>query len=260
MKTLAITNQKGGVGKTALVVNFALYFVERGLKTAVVDLDIQGNSSFTLSAHAAKTKASDFFLTALPSLPDAPEGTDEGGRLTLFPGDTKLVKAEESGDSAAAVMNLRKGLSALATAGYDVCLLDSPAAPGVRFMAGLLAADYILAPIELEAYSIQGIGSLVTTIANARKMNPKAQFLGMLANKVDKRTPRHTLHLAQLQEAYPQLLLPTTIGLRGSIAESLVSGAPVWKNKKTAARQAAKEIRQAAEYVYAKMGLGKRTK
>lgn len=248
MKTLTITNQKGGVGKTTLVVNFALCFAERGAKVAVVDMDVQGNCSFTLADLALPIKTADLFSGKIPELAVARVG------VSLFPGDGRLMAVEEE-DTEVAAEHLRRGLDRLAAAGYDVCLLDSPAAFGVRFMAGLLAADFILAPIELEAYSIQGIGNLVNTIANARKLNPRMRLLGMLANKVDRRTPRHARHLEQLTAAYPQLLLPMTIGLRGSIAEALVSGEPVWKNKKTAARTAAQEIRAAADYVFDKMNV-----
>ena len=77
----------------------------------------------------------------------------------------------------------------------------------------------------------------------------------MLANKVDGRNPRHKDHLAQLKNAYAELLLPVTVGLRASVAEALVQGKPVWENKKNATRTAAKEIREAAELVAEQIGL-----
>jgi hypothetical protein len=98
--------------------------------------------------------------------------------------------------------------------------------------AALLAADYVLSPIELEAYSIQGIKQIVTTIANLRKANPKLKFLGMVPSKVDARNPRHGRHLQELERAYPQLMIPTGVGLRSSIADALASRVPVWKIKK----------------------------
>lgn len=252
MKTLTVTNQKGGVGKTALLVNFALRFAEHNLAVAVVDLDIQGNCSFTLSDYVNEHKifASDLFSGRVKSIPGAKPG------ITLFPGDTRLIAVEEGSTTLSdAVDSLRGSLIRLADAGYQVCLLDSPAAPGIRFMSALLAAGFILAPIELEAYSIQGIGNLVRTVANVRKANPDATFLGMIANKVDRRSPRHSENLQQLREAYPELLLPMTIGLRGSIAEALVRGEPVWHSRKTAARMAAREIKDTADYIYRRMGL-----
>lgn len=246
MKTLVVANQKGGVGKTALVVNFAWDFAERGNRIAVVDMDVQGNCSFTLGKNAGAIKASELLLGTTEAFPTAEEG------ITLFPGDNRL-QTVETNDSGKIAENLHRGLQCLDAAGYDFCLVDSPAAFGVRFMIGLLTADYVLAPIELEAYSIQGIKQLVATFSNARKVNPKLKFLGILANKVDRRNPRHREHLSQLTSAYGSLFLPTTIGLRGSIAEALVSGEPVWKNRKTAAREAAKEIRAAANLVYKKV-------
>lgn len=245
MKTLVTANQKGGVGKTALVVNFALDFAERGAKVAVIDLDVQGNCSFTLSDHALAVKASDVILDGVAVFPTATPG------VALIPGDNRLaVVREDEAEMRVALGNLRQGLAGLAVAGYDLCLLDSPAALGSRFLLGLWAADCVLAPIELEAYSIQGIKHLVAVISNARKINPKLRFLGMLANKVDGRNPRHREHFEQLRQAYGSMLAPVSIGLRGSIAEALVNGLPVWKSKKTAARIAAKEVRAAADWVY----------
>ena len=248
MKTLVVANQKGGVGKTALVVNFALDFAERGAKVAVIDLDVQGNCSFTLADYSLTARASDIVLDGKTDFPGVVEG------IGLLAGDNRLITVEQNVVAGkAAAGNLARGLEGLRAAGYDFCLLDSPAAFGIRFMAGLLTADFVLAPIELEAYSIQGIKHLVATISNARKTNKKLCFLGMLANKVDARNPRHAGHLKQLRQAYGNLLIPSTVGLRSSIAEALVSGMPVWKSKKTAARAAAKEVREAAEWVYAAM-------
>jgi len=94
---------------------------------------------------------------------------------------------------------------------------------------------------------------MVTTIAHLRKANPKLQFLGMVPSKVDGRNPRHARHLEELERAYPQLMMPTGVGLRSSIADALASRVPVWKIKKTAARKATQEIRALAAHVFEKM-------
>ena len=108
-------------------------------------------------------------------------------------------------------------------------------------------------PVEMEAYSLQGMKKMVSVIGNLRKMNPKLRFLGMVPNKVDARKPRHVANLATLQQAYPQLVLPFSIGARDSIAEALGEQMPVWKIKKTAARKATQEVRALGEYVFTKM-------
>ena len=73
---------------------------------------------------------------------------------------------------------------------------------------------------------------MVTTITNIRRANPKLKFLGMVPSKVDARNPRHGRHLKELNQAYPQLMVPAGIGLRSSIADALASCVPVWKIKK----------------------------
>jgi chromosome partitioning protein len=90
-------------------------------------------------------------------------------------------------------------------------------------------------------------------LLNLRKANPKLKFLGMVPSKVDARNPRHGRHLQELERAYPQLMIPTGVGLRSSIADALASRVPVWKIKKTAARKATQEIRALATHVFEKM-------
>ncbi|KAJ8138904.1 hypothetical protein OY671_007883, partial [Metschnikowia pulcherrima] len=93
--------------------------------------------------------------------------------------------------------------------------------------AALLSADFAASPIELEAYSLQGIEKMVTTIANIRRANPASKFLGMIPSKVDGRNPRHGQHLDESTRAYPQLVIPTPIGNRSSVADASASGVPV---------------------------------
>ena len=91
---------------------------------------------------------------------------------------------------------------------------------------------------------------MMTTIGHIRKTtNPDLVFMGMVPSKVDARNPRHVRHLKELTSAYPQYVIPATIGLRSSIADALASRIPVWRNKKTAARKAAKEVHALTTHV-----------
>lgn len=248
MKTLVTANQKGGVGKTSTLVHLAFDFCERGKKVVVIDLDTQGNASYTLQDHSTGVVASSFFK-------DEPIGNvcgEETPSLALIESDAALANMEamslgRAGD------NFRAGIASLEAQGFDVCLIDTAPSLGICMAAALIAADYVLSPIELEAYSILGIKKMNTAISNVRKANPGLKFLGMVPSKVDSRNPRHGLHLEQLRQAYPELMLPASIGLRSSIADALATGVPVWKVKKTAARKAAKEVRALAEIVFTKM-------
>ena len=249
MKTLVTANQKGGVGKTSTLVHLAFDFFERGLKVVVIDLDTQANASYTLQSFQSGMNASELFAGGVPNY--AQISTDSEG-MTLIESDAGLANMEKMTLSDAG-RNFREAIQALDEQGYDVCLIDTAPSLGVTMSAALLAADFVISPIELEAYSIQGIKKMVTTIINIRKANPKLKFLGMVPSKVDSRNPRHGRHLEELNQAYPQLMVPAGIGLRSSIADALASCVPVWKIKKTAARKAAQEVRALAAHVYEKM-------
>ncbi|KAI5911999.1 ParA family protein [Azoarcus sp. PA01] len=252
MKTMVTANQKGGVGKTSTVVHVAFDFLERGLRVAVIDLDTQANASFTLQGHQSGYLASQMFDLDADSLRQWFTCRVDGPAIHLIASDARLADMEKRGVSEASA-SFKANVVALADCGFDVVLVDTAPSLGVGMAAALFAADYVLSPIELEAYSIQGIKRMVTTIANVRKVNTKLKFLGMMPSKVDARNPRHVRHLDELHKAYPQLMIPASVGLRSSIADALASGVPVWKIKKTAARKAAKEVRDVADYVFTKM-------
>ncbi len=247
MKTLVIANQKGGVGKTSTLVHLAFDFFERNKRVVVIDLDTQGNASYTLQEFRTGVIASNFF-NGDPF--DAVNGDNVG--IALIESDAALANMETMSLGRAGE-HFRAGIANLAEQGFEVCLIDTAPSLGVSMAAALIAADYVLSPIELEAYSIQGIKKMNAVITNVRKANPKLQFLGMVPSKVDGRNPRHKQHLEQLKKTYPQLMIPVSVGLRSSIADALASGVPVWKIRKTAARKAAKEVRALADFMFNKM-------
>ena len=254
MKTLVTAIQKGGQGKTFATCHLAFDFHERGLRVAVIDLDTQGNASFTLSAHQSGYLASQLFTGDVDGLRACFSPRDNNS-LALIAADANLANLDKMELSQAA----RALRASVATLGefFDVCLIDTPPSLGVAMTAAVLSAGYMLSPIEMEAYSLQGMKKMVAVIGNLRKLNPSLRFLGMVPNKVDARKPRHVSNLATLQKAYPQFVLPFSIGARDSIAEALGEQMPVWKIKKTAARQATLEVRALADYVYTKMEIAR---
>jgi chromosome partitioning protein len=256
MKTLVVAQQKGGVGKTSSLVHLAFDFLERGLRVAVIDLDTQGNASFTLQEFGCSYQSSYLFDKNGHALCRAFAHLPAGPLIQLIASDAALANMEKRSltDAAAA---FKENIQALSKCGFDAVLIDTAPALGVSLAAALYAADCILSPIELEAYSIQGIKKMLTTIANVRRLNTKLKFLGMVPSKVDARNPRHVRHQSELQTAYPKLMVPAAIGLRSSIADALASGVPVWKIKKTAARKASQELRALAAYVFEKMEMKK---
>lgn len=107
--------------------------------------------------------------------------------------------------------------------------------------AALIVANYVLSPIELEEYSIDGIEKMLKTVFGVKnKWNPDLNFLGMLPNRFNPRSEAQRETLKQLLSKYAHLLIAAKIGIRSSIPEALSEGKPVWHLKKTAAREATK--------------------
>ena len=253
MKTLVIAQQKGGVGKTSSIVHLAFDFLERGLRVAVIDLDTQGNASFTLHDFNSDYPASQLFDQNGDDLRKWFHGLPDGPLMRLIAADAVLANMEKRSLTDAAVV-FNQNITALADSGFDVVLIDTPPALGVSLASALYAADCVMSPIELEAYSIQGIKKMLTTIANIRKLNTKLKFLGIVASKVDARNPRHVRHQDELKAAYPQLMIPGGIGLRSSIADALASGVPVWKIKKDRRTQGHARSQSACRLCFRKNG------
>ncbi|MDH5480385.1 MAG: ParA family protein, partial [Nitrosomonas sp.] len=241
MKTLVTANQKGGVGKTATLVNLALDFMERGLRVVVLDLDVQANASFTLQEYASGFNSSQMYEKNGKALSNLFHNLPKEPLLKLIGSDVKMSDIEKRKISEVLTI-FNDNINTLDTCGFDVALIDTAPSIGVNLITALCVADYVLSPIEMETYSIQGIKKMMTTIGHIRKTNPNLAFMGMVPCKVDARNPRHVRHLEELMSAYPQYVIPATIGLRSSIADALASRIPVWRIKKTAARKAAKEV------------------
>lgn len=248
MKTLVTAIQKGGVGKTSTVVHLAFYFEELGLRVAVIDTDVQGNASYTLNQFKSGFSTSQIFNGDMTGLKNALDAFGSEPGVFLVEADAGLADMEKRSLSDAA-KKFNESIKIISSYNFDICIVDTPPSLGVSMASSLYSADYVLSPVELETYSMQGIKKMVATIASVRQTNKKLKFLGMLPSKVDGRNPRHVKHKKELDSSYPQLLLPTSIGLRGSIAEALSKGIPVWRIKKSAARVASKEIKGLAEHI-----------
>ncbi|WP_392423443.1 ParA family protein [Eikenella halliae] len=251
MKTIVVAQQKGGVGKTALALHLAWFLTERkNSKVLFIDLDTQGNATYSLSGvkQIVGMGSGNLFSTGLTVTYDFSDSP-----LVLLPAGSMLANIQNLSLQEAASAFL-SNFNAIKEMGYfDYCVIDTPPSLGNALAAALMAADFVVCPIELETYSIQGIGQMALTINNIKKINKKLTFLGLLPSKVDMRNPRHIKHLAQIKRQYSDYLIPVSIGLRSSIADAVASSVPVWHIKRTVARKAAKEVNAVAEYIFTRM-------
>lgn len=250
MKTLANAIQKGGQGKTMTTCHLAFDGARRGLRVVVIDLDPQGNASYTLEAHACGLFASQMFDDS-PDLVRSFFASRDNSGITLIHNDELLANIEKLDLEDAATL-LRTHVDALSQY-FDVCLIDTPPFLSNVMASALLSADFVMSPVELEPYSLQGMEKMVAVIQNLREANPALQFIGMLPNRYNVKIPRHVQNMAILREAYADLVMPFDIRQRDSIAEALGNQIPVWEVKKTAARDATREICAMTQYVFEKM-------
>ena len=245
MKTIVLTNQKGGVGKTTIAVHLAMALREAGKRILFVDIDPQANSSKTLASNAVGVLTSQLFE-------ESPVAFDVHDGINLIEADSKMVDIEQKNLSV--VRNFKSHLEQLQNK-FDFCIIDSPPGLGNRMTSALIVADYVLSPIELEEYSIDGITKMLQTVFGVKqKLNPELQFLGMLPNRFNPRSAQQKDTLKALLKDYSQWIIPAKIGIRSSIPEALKEGIPVWELKKTSARAAANEFKEAFHIIFQKIG------
>jgi len=238
MDTVVITNQKGGVGKSTITALFAWWLAEKEkARVALLDLDSQKNLTHTFAQHQCEVSAARLFGAGLFA------GDTSLRSLCLFPGETALADLERA--SPEVIRNFRNNVAQL-DPHFDYCLIDTPPALGLRMTAALVVADYVLCPIELEEYSIDGVTAMIKTIVGVRQRhNRRLKFLGLLANRFNPHSVRQRETLQALFVAYGHHLIPTRISTRSAIPEALSQGVPVWRLPKTSAREAAAEVHKA---------------
>lgn len=223
MKVLTVANQKGGVGKSALSVHIAWGAQQAGKRTLVVDFDGQGNTTATFTSEPTGTPASLLFGETAPTL--EPQRVGEG--LWVIPADVALGDVE--GLPLASIARPKKYLQVLQD-DFDVVVIDTPPNLGRRLLAALIAADFVLSPVALNGYGIQGIQSLQQTILTVKKRwNPRLQNLGILPNMVVARSQNQQRLLAQLRDALGARVLPFELINRVAVSDAIDSGHPVWK-------------------------------
>lgn len=239
MKTIVINNQKGGVGKTMLAVHAAWFLAERGGRVLVIDLDPQGNASYTLSnARPAGTSAELFFNSDV-DVPAADGVSVLVGDRQLDAVDAQLTKA---------VLAFRQAFGRVARA-FDYVVIDTPPTWSGRNYAALMVASTLIAPIDLETYALQGVKQLLaqkSTVEKAARQGRPIDFLGLLPSRFQSNSPRQRDALQTLlRQQGTRILYPGqgVITQRQGYAEALDLRMPVWTIRKTAAQDAGREIR-----------------
>lgn len=273
---ISLPNQKGGVGKTALLLHLAWRCQEIGLRVLGVDFDPQGNFSESLlgeelleeidledealysklevgDREGAYCRRSYHLLSEQLSAPLKPVPSRLPG-LDVLPAvidDDALqaVNKQPIGDAVRPKAHLQS-----IDKDYDVVLMDVPPQKDTLQLCGVIASHKIVIPIMMSAYPIRGVRAMMKTIKEIKEAGGRVDLIGVLVNVYSSRSTDHQEGLALLEERLGALLLKNKIGYRTSLDTSIGRMRPVWKVSTGAARDAAVPVRGAMDEILTKAG------
>ena len=226
MLTIAIANQKGGVGKTTSAINIGTAMAATGWKTLLVDLDPQGNASTGLGVPAEDRDLStyDVLLDQTP-ISDAVVETNIPG-LDILPATVDLSGAEVE------LVNVEERTARLSNAfkahqGHELCLIDCPPSLGLLTLNALCAADTLLVPLQCEFFALEGLSQLLQTVERIQeRFNPDLDIIGVALTMFDRRNRLTDQVSDDVRECLGNLVFDTVIPRNVRLSEAPSHGLP----------------------------------
>lgn len=225
-KTIAIVNQKGGVGKTTTCVNLAAALKEEGARVLVCDFDPQANA--TSGFGVDKTTVSPNIYDVLINGADVKRAVVETPYGDVLPANKALTGATVEMIGIDKREYLLKNALAQLSDKYDYILIDCPPSLELLTLNSLCAADTIMVPVQCEYYALEGLSDLLSTIRIVkRSLNPAIELEGVVLTMYDGRTNLSMQVAEEVKRHFPGQVYATVIPRNVRLAEAPSYGKPV---------------------------------